>query len=823
MLTPELQDALHEFAVDPPRATRAVLVVDDEPENLEVLNALLEGEYEVYTATSAAVALEVLASGATVDLVIADQRMPAMTGVELLARIASERPDTVRIVLTAYDDVGPMMEAINRGAVFRFLVKPCAPEELLLAVREGLEVKEGAALLRHLVRTLVERQDALDRAVWDLHRTQDQLLAAERLTTMGRAASGVIHNVRNLGTIVSFLVREVQSSMACPAALTAGRLALQGFGSLVTLLESVREFARTNDADLELSPTEMDPFLRQIVAVALLQQSDRRCPVDVEVDPSLAWLSIDRVRVRHAVTAVLSNALHASRAGEPILIRVVPHQPHPTNGAAQPRWACIEVRDQGIGMDAGTLSMAAEPLFSGFDPPGLGLGLSAARLTAAIHGGELELASTLGQGTCARLILPERDLAEVRAPVPSPVIPDSPIDPAVSRFGFTSSERAPLRVWVAPDAWRLLAPELADSPTWGSLVKPVTAQDELPTGPAVLVFTDADLKSSYQTWLRALAHAAAPGRPVVIGGADDRRTLLQAINEWRAYRLLPHGTPMVAVLDAIRRAHEMLTLDIAVRVCARELLDGCRRLATTVAELEATQERLLHAERLATVGRIVGALMNRMGEQSQRLEAFWKCLSAESASAGAPASSRLRKEELLACLMEAHQSFDALLADMLALAEDRPPDAEVRDEDLDALVQRTVRLFHYDPLGRERDIRVGCSSQAWVRVDGNRVRHALLNLLRNAAQATEPGAQIHVRAMEQGGAAVVEVEDSGEGMSRETLQQIFTPFFTTKGASGMGLGLRLSRAAIEGHGGTLECTSTLGGGTKFSIRLPTRG
>ena len=100
MLPPELQDALSEVDIQLPELRHSLLLVDDEPENLQVVSALLEDTWEVHTARSGQEALEQFALRPAVDLVIADQRMPGMTGVELLSRVAELSPDTVRIVLT---------------------------------------------------------------------------------------------------------------------------------------------------------------------------------------------------------------------------------------------------------------------------------------------------------------------------------------------------------------------------------------------------------------------------------------------------------------------------------------------------------------------------------------------------------------------------------------------------------------------------------------------------------------------------------------------------------------------------------------------------
>ncbi len=92
--------------------------------------------------------------------------------------------------------------------------------------------------------------------------------------------------------------------------------------------------------------------------------------------------------------------------------------------------------------------------------------------------------------------------------------------------------------------------------------------------------------------------------------------------------------------------------------------------------------------------------------------------------------------------------------------------------------------------------------------------------MRNAAQSVAHEGTIRIRTARRGDRAVTAVADTGCGMSEEVLSQLFTPFFTTKGNEGMGLGLRMSKAAIERQGGRLDCRSTPGKGTCFSIRIP---
>jgi two-component system response regulator HupR/HoxA len=118
--------------------TYKILIVDDEPANLRSLERLFREDYEVLTAGSGAEALKLLEQH-EIALLITDQRMPEMTGIELLKATVPLRPRMVRIVLTGYTDVDALVEAINCGQVYRYATKPWNNDELRLTVKRALE------------------------------------------------------------------------------------------------------------------------------------------------------------------------------------------------------------------------------------------------------------------------------------------------------------------------------------------------------------------------------------------------------------------------------------------------------------------------------------------------------------------------------------------------------------------------------------------------------------------------------------------------------------------------------------------------------------
>jgi response regulator RpfG family c-di-GMP phosphodiesterase len=118
-----------------------ILVVDDESPNLRLLKRVLGEDYDVLSASSGAEAVDMLREHA-VSLIISDQRMPGMTGVQLLEKSLEIRPTAMKILLTGYTDVQALIDAINEGKVYRYVSKPWDADDLRLTVKRALETFE---------------------------------------------------------------------------------------------------------------------------------------------------------------------------------------------------------------------------------------------------------------------------------------------------------------------------------------------------------------------------------------------------------------------------------------------------------------------------------------------------------------------------------------------------------------------------------------------------------------------------------------------------------------------------------------------------------
>jgi response regulator RpfG family c-di-GMP phosphodiesterase len=136
-----------------------ILAVDDEPANLRMIERLLRKDYRVLTAASGEEALEILNHN-TVDLIITDQRMPGMSGTELLRESLQTNPDATRIILTGFTDVEALIEAINSSRVYQFVSKPWDPLYLRSVIdralndhQKNLDTKNFVGRLMNLVQS----------------------------------------------------------------------------------------------------------------------------------------------------------------------------------------------------------------------------------------------------------------------------------------------------------------------------------------------------------------------------------------------------------------------------------------------------------------------------------------------------------------------------------------------------------------------------------------------------------------------------------------------------------------------------------------------
>ncbi|MDO9041228.1 MAG: response regulator [Desulfocapsaceae bacterium] len=158
-----------------------VLYVDDEEINLINFREALRDEFEIFTALSGEAALTILAQDADIALVVSDQRMPGIKGVDLLARALELAPNAERVIITGYTDSQDIIAAINQGHVYRYILKPWTEDDLRITITHAVErhhlKKHNQELIEELNRKNLELEDRVRERTAELATTNQTLIA----------------------------------------------------------------------------------------------------------------------------------------------------------------------------------------------------------------------------------------------------------------------------------------------------------------------------------------------------------------------------------------------------------------------------------------------------------------------------------------------------------------------------------------------------------------------------------------------------------------------------------------------------------------------
>jgi signal transduction histidine kinase len=387
------------------RERPTLLVVDDEPEVLRSIRGLLRLDYRILTCGDGGSALEILRSNESVQAILSDQRMPGISGVELLRQAKVVRPETTRLLFTAYADIRAVIDAINQGHIFRYLAKPWDPDELRAVVRQAVEHHD----------LIVEK----NRLVAELRAANAKLTEANRLK--GAFLEVASHE---LNTPVSVILGLIELRRMAPGDIsTADRQWVDRIGT------AARRLARTVERMLKLvrSGDFARPLERQSVAIeSLLRRAlDEITPylelrgqtAVIEVEPGLAPIAVDPDKIADVLINLLANAVKFTPDGGTIRLEASAEP-----GASD--WVRVSVSDEGLGVPSGDQQYLFEPFFTGFDTlrhssgdyqfgkRGLGLGLWLVKTFVELHGGRVEVLSSPERGSIFSFLLRRSEAAE---------------------------------------------------------------------------------------------------------------------------------------------------------------------------------------------------------------------------------------------------------------------------------------------------------------------------------------------------------------------------------------------------------------------------
>ncbi|HEV8605745.1 MAG TPA: hybrid sensor histidine kinase/response regulator [Tepidisphaeraceae bacterium] len=379
--------------------------MDDEPDVVKSVQDLLRLDYKVLGTTRASDALTIL-NKEVVDVVMTDQRMPEMSGVEFLHRVRERHPDSIRLLFTGYADIRAVIDAINQGSVYRYITKPWDPDELQTVIREACERHDLLAERQQLLTELQTKNEELERA--NALKQAFIEVASHELRTPLTILSGLVGlslRVQSLGDPLKDWLRRIDQ---------AGQRLQTLVNQLVNMLE-----AKKFDRPLERRNVDLAGLLRQSVDDVRPFIELRRQSLDLDVPDRLGAMELDELKIRDCINHLLLNAVKFT----PDSGRIGLAASRSADGGAR-----IVVADTGIGIDASCRKQLFEPFFTGFDVShhasghyeygrkGIGLGLSVVKAFVEMHGGTIEVRSEVGQGTQFSISLPAQAPAGAHSP-----------------------------------------------------------------------------------------------------------------------------------------------------------------------------------------------------------------------------------------------------------------------------------------------------------------------------------------------------------------------------------------------------------------------
>jgi signal transduction histidine kinase len=236
-------------------------------------------------------------------------------------------------------------------------------------------------------------------------------------------------------------------------------------------------------------------------------------------------------------------------------------------------------------------------------------------------------------------------------------------------------------------------------------------------------------------------------------------------------------------------------------------------------QLTALNRELEHRERLAAIGKMSSVVSHQMLQQLGVIGLYADLIRQEEPREDAGTAVERAKANA-AAIEDALGGVNRVLRDLLVFSRDLR--LNLYDHRLGDLLAECVEDCRPQATERGVTLRLECPSDASARLDKLKIRQALVNVLRNAIEASSPGGEVAVRASLHDGVAEVGVSDRGPGIPEADRDAVFAPFFTTK-EQGSGLGLAIAREFAGAHGGDLRAESRDGGGVTIVLRLPRAG
>lgn len=369
-----------------------ILFVDDEALALTTFKNLFKEDFTVYTANTCEDALQLINDHPELALIISDQRMPGMTGVELLRQISQKRPDTVRMLITADTDMELVMKAINEGKIYRYITKPYNVDELTQTLIQGIEryylSKERGRLYAEKIETL------------------KKIARSNRLTTIGTLAAGMAHEINNpLVAIKTFLQmipkKYDEEKKDSEFWVKFYDVALGETERIQQLISHLLHYSKNPEEEaLHLRRIDINLLIEETITLLDNEAKKKGLKIQRKLSSGLPVCVADHGKLRQVFLNIMLNAIQGTEQG-----RILVSTSLEKDEVDQDR-INIVVEDTGIGISEENIGKLFKPFFTTKRNEGSGLGLMMCLHIIEEHRGSIDVQSEIGTGTKVTVLVP---------------------------------------------------------------------------------------------------------------------------------------------------------------------------------------------------------------------------------------------------------------------------------------------------------------------------------------------------------------------------------------------------------------------------------
>lgn len=374
-----------------------ILAVDDEERGMELLQRALRRFGRIDGATSGEQAWEMLQT-TTYQLVLSDQRMPGMKGVELLARVSRTQPHCGRMLVTGYADLDSTIEAINSGRVHAYVAKPCDPRDLRARVQGVLDRVLLARENERLLSLLQDKNQHLERALRELREAQARIVCAEQLAAIGRTVSMIVHDLRGPVSVMrssgGMLARRAADLPVEEIQELALEIVEEADG-IERMCAHLRETGPSGDRG-DRTPGNLGDVASAAANVVAETAALQGVRIELDLRDGDEEILLDRGALRRALVNLMYNAIEAMPDGGELRVET----------RCEEECLRVAVLDTGPGVPEALRDRMFEPFVTLGKPKGTGLGLAVAQQVADDHGGRVEVGKAEGGGAAFAVVLP---------------------------------------------------------------------------------------------------------------------------------------------------------------------------------------------------------------------------------------------------------------------------------------------------------------------------------------------------------------------------------------------------------------------------------